>query len=71
MYPKITVTSLTALLLAALVSAFGTSGDKVRGIISSRTGETLIVSSREGDTTVVLSDRQAFSGESNSATSDC
>jgi hypothetical protein len=33
------VASLTALFLAASVSAFGASGDKVNGIIISRTGE--------------------------------
>jgi hypothetical protein len=32
------------------------SGDKVNGIIISRTGETLIVSNREGKTTVVVTD---------------
>jgi outer membrane protein OmpA-like peptidoglycan-associated protein len=56
MHPKILVTSLTALLLAASVSAFGAKGGKVSGIITARTGETLIVSSPEGKTTVVLTD---------------
>jgi outer membrane protein OmpA-like peptidoglycan-associated protein len=56
MHPTIIVASLTALSLAASVSAFGASGDKVRGIISSRTGETLIISSPQGKTTVVLTD---------------
>jgi outer membrane protein OmpA-like peptidoglycan-associated protein len=56
MHPKIIVTSLTALFLAASVSAFGAKGGKVNGIITSRTGETLIVSSPEGKTTVVLTD---------------
>jgi hypothetical protein len=50
------VASLTALFLAASVSAFGASGDKVNGIIISRTGETLIVNNPEGKTTVVLTD---------------
>jgi outer membrane protein OmpA-like peptidoglycan-associated protein len=56
MHPKIIVASLTALFLAASVSAFGAKGSKVNGIITSRTGETLIVSSPEGKTTVVLTD---------------
>jgi OOP family OmpA-OmpF porin len=56
MSPKIIVASLTALFLAASVSAFGASGDKVNGIIISRTGETVVVSTPEGKTTVVLTD---------------
>jgi hypothetical protein len=40
-----------------LVSAFGASGkSEVKGMITSRTGETLIVKSGEGTTTVVLTD---------------
>jgi len=40
------------------VSVFGASGDKVevKGMITSRTGETLIVKSAEGNITVVLTD---------------
>ena len=56
MHPKIIVASLTALFLATSVSAFGAKGGKVNGIITSRTGETLIVSNPEGKTTVVLTD---------------
>ena len=58
MYRKTHVVSLIALLLLALAPAFGASGDKakVKGIISGRTGETLIVNSAEGNMTVVLTD---------------
>ena len=49
------VASLLAVLLLASVSAFG-AGTKVKGMISGRTGETLIVSSPEGKATVVLTD---------------
>lgn len=52
------VTGLCAvgLLLLASVSAFGASGDnaKAKGMIISRTGETLIVSGPDGKVTVVL-----------------
>jgi OmpA-OmpF porin, OOP family len=50
--------SLLALVFLASVSAFGASGHKseVKGMITSRTGETLIVKSGEGTTTVVLTD---------------
>jgi outer membrane protein OmpA-like peptidoglycan-associated protein len=50
------VASVMALFLLASVSAFGASGDKAetKGMIISRTGETLIVSSPEGKVTVVL-----------------
>jgi OmpA-OmpF porin, OOP family len=53
------VTSLITLFLLASAAAFGASGDKtkVQGIITSRTGETLIVGTAEGSTvTVVLTD---------------
>jgi len=52
------VTSLIALFLLASAAAFGAGGDKtkVKGIIISRTGETLIVSNPDGKTTVVLTD---------------
>jgi len=53
------VTSLTALFLLASAAAFGAGGDKtkVKGIITSRTGETLILGSAEGGSvTVVLTD---------------
>src|SRR5437868_5152885 len=52
------VVSLMALFFLTSVSGFGASGDKaeVKGMITSRTGETLIVNSREGKVTVVLTD---------------
>lgn len=52
------VASLIALFLQASVAAFGAGGDKakVKGMIKSRTGETLIVKGPDGDTTVVLDD---------------
>jgi len=57
MYRKTIAVSLIALFLA-LASAFAASGDKakVKGMISGRTGETLIVSSADGKVTVVLTD---------------
>ena len=51
---KTTVVSLMALFFLASVFAFG--GDKVKGMIIARTGETLIVKSADGDVTVVLTD---------------
>jgi outer membrane protein OmpA-like peptidoglycan-associated protein len=39
-----------------LASAFAFAGDKVKGMITDRTGETLIVKSGSGTTTVVLTD---------------
>ena len=54
MHRRTIVVSLMALSFLASVSAFG--GDKVKGMITSRTGETLIVKSGEGATTVVLTD---------------
>ena len=47
-----------ALFFLASLSAVGASGDKtnVKGMITSRTGETLIVKTSEGSTTVVLTD---------------
>jgi outer membrane protein OmpA-like peptidoglycan-associated protein len=44
-----------AVLLLASISAFG-AGTKVKGMISGRTGETLIVTSPEGKATVVLTE---------------
>jgi hypothetical protein len=58
MQRKTIVTSLIALFLLASTAAFG-AGDKtkVKGIITSRTGETLILGSAEGgNVTVVLTD---------------
>ena len=58
MYRRAIVASLMSLFLIATVSAFGASGDKteVKGMITSRTGETLIVNSSAGQATVVLTD---------------
>jgi len=53
---KTIVTSLTGLLLLASVGAVGASGDEVKGMIITRTGETLIVKGSNGNTTVVLTD---------------
>jgi outer membrane protein OmpA-like peptidoglycan-associated protein len=55
---KTIVVSLIALFLLASLSAFAASGDKVevKGMISARTGETLIVKSVDGNVTVVLTD---------------
>jgi hypothetical protein len=57
-YAPTIVVSLTALFFLASVSAYGASGDKVeiKGMITSRAGETLIVKSAEGNVTVVLTD---------------
>ena len=58
MYRKVIVPTLMLPFLLAAVSAFGASGDKaeVKGMIMSRTGETLIVNSSAGKATVVLTD---------------
>src|SRR5437588_2449143 len=53
MHRRIVEVSVTALLCLAAVSAFG---DKVKGTITNRTGETLVVKSGDGNTTVVLSE---------------
>lgn len=52
------VASLMALFLLASAAAFGASGDKAKakGMITSRTGETLILKNADGNTTVVLDD---------------
>jgi OmpA-OmpF porin, OOP family len=52
------VVSVIALFFLGTVSGFGASGDKaqVKGMITSRTGETLIVKSASGNMTVVLTD---------------
>ena len=52
---KTIVVSLTALFLFASVSAFA-ADDEVKGMITSRTGETLIVKTADGNKTVVLTD---------------
>src|SRR6201984_448503 len=55
---KTIVVSLMALFFLTSVYGFGASGDeaKVKGMINTRTGETLIVKSADGNTTVVLTD---------------
>src|SRR5271165_1123051 len=55
---KTLVASLIALLLVTSAAAFGASGDKakVKGMVTSRTGETLIVKSGGNIVTVVLTD---------------
>jgi len=54
MHRKTIVTSLMGLFLLASVAAVGASGDEVKGMIITRTGETLIVKGSNGNTTVVL-----------------
>src|SRR5437773_8839100 len=58
MHRKTLVASLIALLLVTFAAAFGASGDKakVKGMVTSRTGETLIVKSSGNIVTVVLTD---------------
>jgi OmpA-OmpF porin, OOP family len=53
---KTMVVSLMALSLLAPVSVFGASGNQVKGMITNRTGDTLIVKSAEGPITVVITD---------------
>jgi OmpA-OmpF porin, OOP family len=53
MYQKKIAASLMALVVLAAIPAFGA---EVKGIITTRTGETLVVSSAQGTTTVVLTD---------------
>ena len=56
MHRKTLTASLIALFLLASAVAFGASGDKAKGMITSRTGETLIVKSGGENVTVVLTD---------------
>jgi len=58
MQRKMIEASVMLLIFVASVSAFGASGEKVKvkGMITSRTGETLIVKSVEGNVTVVLTE---------------
>jgi len=58
MYRKTIIASLMGLSLLASTAAFAASGDKaeVKGMITSRTGETLIVRTSQGNVTVVLTD---------------
>src|ERR1700751_5269246 len=55
---KTVVVSLMTVLFLTSVAALGASGDKAKakGMITTRTGETLIVKSSDGNTTVVLTD---------------
>jgi outer membrane protein OmpA-like peptidoglycan-associated protein len=55
---KNSIATVAALLVLVSVAAFGASGDKAKakGMIISRTGETLIVNTSDGKTTVVLTD---------------
>jgi outer membrane protein OmpA-like peptidoglycan-associated protein len=56
MQKRTMVASLIAVWLLATVSAFAGDTTKAKGMIISRTGETLIVSGADGKTTVVLDD---------------
>jgi OmpA-OmpF porin, OOP family len=56
MHRKTIVVSLMALFLVASVFAFGGDETEVKGMITARTGETLVVKSGTGTTTVVLTD---------------
>ena len=58
MYRKTIFTNQICLFFLASVSVFGAAGDKaeVKGMIISRTGETLLVKPSQGNTTVVLTD---------------
>src|SRR5438309_9171091 len=56
MHRKTMLVSLMALFFLASVSAFAGDKAEVKGMITARTGETLIVKSGEGSTTVVLTD---------------
>jgi len=51
-----TIVSLLALFFLASVSAFGGNKAEVKGMITARTGETLIVQTADGNVTVVLTD---------------
>jgi outer membrane protein OmpA-like peptidoglycan-associated protein len=56
MQRKTVVVNLIALFFLASVTAFGADKAEVKGMITSRTGETLLVKSAEGNVTVVLND---------------
>jgi outer membrane protein OmpA-like peptidoglycan-associated protein len=58
MHRNTIVVSLTASFFLASVSVFGATGEKaeVKGMITTRTGETLVVKSAQGNVTVVLTD---------------
>jgi OOP family OmpA-OmpF porin len=56
MQRKTMVANVMALFFLASVTAFGADKAEVKGMITSRTGETLLVKSSEGNVTVVLND---------------
>ena len=58
MHRKVSFIALMAMFSLSSISAFGQSGEKakVKGLINSRTGETLIVKTAQGNVTVVLTD---------------
>jgi len=58
MHRKTILVSLMALFFLVSVSTFSATGDKaeVKGMITTRTGETLVVKSSQGNVTVVLTD---------------
>ena len=58
MHLRIFVTSVAALFLLGSAAAFGAAGEKaeVKGMINSRTGDTITVKSGQGTSTVVLTD---------------
>jgi len=58
MYLKAIAVNVMVLFFLAAASVFGASGDKaeVKGMITTRTGETLVVKSAEGNVTVALTD---------------
>jgi len=58
MHRKVSFIALMAMFSLSSISAFGQSGEKakVKGLINSRTGETLIVKTAQGNVAVVLTD---------------
>ena len=58
MQKRMLISTVMALCLLTSAGAFGANGNKakVKGMIATRTGETLLVRSADGDTTVVLTD---------------
>ena len=57
MHRKVTLVVATAVFLLGSVLAFGQEKEKVKGFITSRAGDTVIVKSKDGNaTTVILTD---------------
>ena len=56
MHRKVMAVNVMALFFLVSVTAFGADKTEVKGMITSRTGETLLVKSAEGNVTVVLTD---------------